>query len=127
VCKPLTVASSPGKVPGVNSPEILGARLAETLAPLLVEADLDLVIVVGDEPELTIRFADGRAALVTGSDPDRTVRLHVTAEGAAAVMDGTANAQRLLASGDLRVGGRIDVLQANAAALAALGAESNRG
>ncbi|MFZ4516699.1 MAG: SCP2 sterol-binding domain-containing protein [Acidimicrobiia bacterium] len=65
---------------------------------------------------------DGQIQSIATPDPERTVTLTLTAADAERVRAGTINAQQLLQEGALRVGGRIDVLQAAAGALSALGA-----
>lgn len=105
----------------MTNPADIRVRLARQLTGVTTDADLDIAVVVDDEEPLTVRLDASGAALVEVGDPERMVTLHVTRQGAERVLAGEANAQMLLESGDLKVGGRIDVLQANASALGALG------
>lgn len=94
--------------------------LATAIASLHSDAEVDLVVTVGANPAYVVRCANGSTSLVEAPDPERTVTLTVTESGAEAVRAGTANAQSLLHSGELRIGGRIDVLQAQAGSLTGL-------
>ena len=96
------------------------ADLTDAIAALRGDAEIDLIVTIGSEAPYVVRITDGGAAIIAAADPERTVTLTVTDSGAAAVRAGSANAQQLLHTGELRIGGRIDVLQAQAAALAAL-------
>ena len=93
-------------------------KLATALAGLVTTAEIDIEVPVGDDPPYVVRCEEGRVSRVAHAEPGRRVILRLTAEGAARVAAGTANAQQLLAEGALKIGGRIDVLQEQAGALA---------
>jgi hypothetical protein len=89
------------------------------LQSLITEAELEIEVRVAGEPSYVVEFAHGAASIGPGHDPESRVILSLSAPGADRVRSGKANAQQLLAAGDLRIGGRIDVLQAEASALSA--------
>lgn len=95
--------------------------LAETLAGLRTDAVIDLVVHIGDAEPYVVRCADGRVTQVFEADPERMVSFALSPEAAGRVRAGTTNAQQLLVTGELKIGGRIDVLQAAASDLGALG------
>lgn len=87
-------------------------------------ADLDLVLII-DGSHQTFAVRNGQVAPIANPDPQRCVTLTLSAADVERVRAGEINAQQLLHAGALRVGGRLDALQAAAGALSALGLPSD--
>lgn len=88
------------------------------------DPDLDVVLIIdGAHQAFAVRGAT--VSPTTDPDPQRCVTLTLSSADVERVRAGTINAQQLLHAGALRIGGRLDVLQAAAGALSALGASGD--
>ena len=114
------MSAPPGGAARVASTLSAVTTLDDQLAAIATTAEIDIEVRVGDDESYVIRFDGSRAARADEADATRRVVFSLSRSGAQRIAAGTANAQQLLADGELRIGGRIDVLQAQAAALAAL-------
>jgi alkyl sulfatase BDS1-like metallo-beta-lactamase superfamily hydrolase len=90
-----------------------------------VPGEVDLVIeheiVDGDRTvRFHVAFADGTIRVRPGPAPTATVRFHQDAATAWAVLTGEGSAQRAFMAGDLRVGGDLRALLAQASVLGGL-------